>query len=314
MCSSASHNTSACDEVRELIAWFPGRTLDENERRRVDEHVTECQACADLLRFVSGFSEIVREQYTPHPEAGSLVAFVEERTSLDSRERSEIEKHLAACAACREQVAMLEAVDRSIDEYDSREPAQTQPVPETPVTRRSRLRDFWDSLRGGILRPVPAAIYLILAVCTIGLLLLQSGGLKDRGIDRRTGEIDLHPGTGAGTLGGIVILPDETGHVRQPGREETGGVRIDAGRAQFLLLELTGLEAPPADDDRYTVHLVQRNSTEPVFESVVRGEVFIETYTLCLSLESGALAPGRYIVTVTGPGGTIVYRSSIDAR
>jgi hypothetical protein len=163
---------------------------------------------------------------------------------------------------------------------------------------------------------VPAAVYLVVAVVAIGLLLGQPGGLLDHGAPRSDRGLGVasDPGAVPGTIGGIVILADEMGRVRQSGRGEARVALIEADQSQFLLLELTGLEAPPADDDRYTVSLLPENSTEPVLETVVRGEIFSETYTLCLSMKAGALAPGRYTVTVADPEGTIVYRSSINAE
>lgn len=315
MSDSTSDNEIACDLVRELIAWYPGGTLDEGERACVEEHVAGCPACADLLRFTSDFKDRLREEYSHHPDAEALVCFVEDKSSMNPTEVSFIEQHLGICQECREQASMLETVDRSIAEEETAESSVSR-VPGEKAGPISPMHTLWDTLKTGLLRPVPAAIYLVVALVAIGLLVRQPVGWIDRGAERERSRIGVDSGTGSvpGALGGIVILPDETDRVRQTGQDEFVAPRIDAGAAQFLLLELTGLEAPPAEEALYSVVLLREGAGEPAFRTTVRGNVFSENYTLCLSLPAEALTPGHYVVEVTGPGGVTVFRSSIDAR
>lgn len=297
-------NKNTCETVRELIAWYPGGTLGESERACVDEHTAVCPACADLLRFAAGFKDRLDAVYSRHPAAEALVRFVEDRSSMDPHEAYVIEQHLGICRECRDEASMLEAVDRSLAE----EAATTAGRPETaPPT--SPLRTLWDALKGGLLRPAPAAVYLVVAVVALGVLLLRPAGPIERGAGR-TG-VDVHTGSVPGTLGGVVILADETDRVRGEAGRDFTAARIDAAAPQFLLLELIGLEAPPADDVSYSVALRREGSDEPAFHTTARGALFSDNYTLCLSLEAGALMPGRYIVEVIDPAGTALFRSSV---
>jgi hypothetical protein len=310
-----SKNERACEEIQELIAWYPGGTLNDDERSIVEKHSAECPVCSDFLHFASEFKEILKERHSPHPAADALVCFAENRAAMDPEQRSVIEKHLAACEDCKDQLAILEEVERTYSQEQAAA-ASVSDMRKIPVGARSRLRGFWDSLKGSILRPVPAAVYLAVAVLAVGLHLLRPDWMPGGIGDRESGEIGLYTGDGPfpGVVGGIVILPDEMGRMRQPGTEEPAGTRIGAGRAHFLLLELTGLEAPPSPEDIYTVELAREGSAEPVFEVEVPGRIFQENYTLCLSLEETALAPGNYVVRVIGPRGKTVYRSSFPAE
>lgn len=65
----------------------------------------------------------------PHPDANLLAAFAE--NSLSARERTPLVEHLAACAACREVVALAAPQDVS---------AAVSPMPESAVRRWAMLR------------------------------------------------------------------------------------------------------------------------------------------------------------------------------
>ena len=183
MSDSSSKNENICGEIQELITWYPGGTLDEEESGRVEKHTAECPTCHDLMRFASEFKEVLQEQYSPHPAADALVCFAESRAALDPKQRSIIERHLAGCKECQEQVSILEEVERTYSEEQAADASAHYPR-EIPVGATSGPRGLWESLKASILRPVPAAVYLAVAVLAVGLLLLrpdwQPSGVGDR--------------------------------------------------------------------------------------------------------------------------------------
>lgn len=302
MDDSSTHNDGECGATQELIAWYPTRVLDERERRLVDEHAAECEACGDLLRFSSDLQKTLQEQYARHPAAAELVGFVEDKSSMTQHQRSAIEDHLNVCPSCKEQAVMLETVGRDASREDETRGAEVRRPPTTIGTRRP---GFWEVLRGGLFGPVPAAVYLAVALLAVGLHVFGPGGWVD--VSPRT---DLT----TGALGSVVILPDETDRVRQSGGSETEVTSIDAASPQFLLIELTGLAAPPPAADVYTVEFLREDASVPVWEAEASGRTFRDNYTLCLSLGALALAPDRYLVRVVDPGGDVVYRSTLVVR
>jgi hypothetical protein len=298
MNNSMHENDGGCQAVEELIAWYPTGTLAEDERRRVEMHTDECASCADLLRFTGDLKGVLLESFSPHTEAELLVSFVEDRESLGAEQRVAIEGHLTTCADCREQADVLETVGRSVgqDEFvESRVPR----TPEAIVGAETQRRGFWESLWGGLLKPVPAAVYLVVALLAVGLHLLRPV--------ERAGDVSQQPS-------GVVILPDETNRVRQLGGEENDGTPIDASQPQYLLLELTGLESPPLAGDVYIVEFRSVDSAGPVLTASIKGAAFRDNYTIGYSLGAGVLEPGRYVVAVIDPDDQPVFRTSLVVR
>lgn len=313
MDAGSSESRDECERIGEMAVWLPSGTLEPSERAEVERHVARCPACAELLEFASKVKDTLIMQVSPHPDPDALVCFAEARAKMDSDVRREIENHLAMCPDCREEVAMLEAVDRE----------SAGEVPRAMVARRGRadrrgaasgFRRFWEKLRASVLRPVPAAVYLVLAVVALGLYLTgpsREGGIAIDGGGR--GGVEGSSGI-SGTLGGTVILPDETSRLREPGARPPEPTEVEAGRAQFILLELVGLKSAPAENDIYTVEVIEDRSGGTVLTAPVAGREFRDNYTLCLFLGEGGMAPGLYTVRVIAPGGDTVFRSSMVAR
>ena len=289
MCSTTNNNDGSCDRVRELIAWYPTEVLDQNERRLVDAHIAECADCAGMLEFTSGFKASLFENISEHPDAETLVSFIEDRNAVDSDQRAAIELHVELCPECRELAAKLREVEDALTDH-------TGPALRHPSAARERPRRLWDIIIGGIFKPVPAAVYLVIAVAAVGALVLRPGG------DGVPGVVDR-----------AVVLPDETDHVRGLSGEETEFTRIDAARQQFLLLELTGLEVPPQADAEYMVAINEEETGDAAFRTAVKGSVFAGSYTIYLLLPAGTLEPGNYAVAVTAPDRSVVFRSKLAA-
>lgn len=305
-----------CGTVRELVVWYPTRALDANERRLVEEHSARCAACTALLRFAAEVKAIVVEKSALHTDPALLVAFAEGAADLGAAEREAVKRHLAACMECREQVDMLREVERAtVGE-------KAEALAEERARATARLEDgssaelgaggwrgFWDLLAGTLFRPVPAAIYMVLAIVATVLLVGEPG---EWGPD-----YDGRPGTGAifpGKLGGVVILGDEAGRVRASGDRGGEEITLDRGESHFLTLELTGLGAPPEAGDTYTVEFIDERTGERSYATAVRGDAFQENYTLGMLLEREAMPAGRYVVRVLDPRGEIVFSSSFALR
>jgi hypothetical protein len=302
---------SDCGTTRELVVWYPTRALDADERRRVEEHAARCAACADLLRFASELEEAAVERYAPHTEPALLVMFAEDPAGLDEASREGVERHLSRCPECRKQVQMLREV----------EAATASEVPGTFVRSGARryesasggmLRRIWDVLGATLFHPVPAAIYMVLALVAVALLVMEPG--------ERAGVYDGRPGVGPGgsaapaLVGGVVILGDDSNRVRGPGDREREEVAIDRNSSHFLLIELTELEEMPSPEDTYTVDFIDEESGNRSFTATVKGESFQDNYTLGVLLEKGSLPVGRYAVSVADPDGRILFRSSFSVR
>jgi hypothetical protein len=240
-----------------------------------------------------------------------LVSYAEDKTALEPPTRSILEEHIAACADCRKEIDILIGLDEqsSEDVLPALLPSKSR---EKAVAPRKDKQNLWDTLRAGLFGPVPAAAYLVIAVFAIGFHLIRPMGPttgQDRDARLRAGK-DLPSGAPAG----VVLLADESGRVRRLGGENLDLPKVDASKPQYLLLELINLEAPPDINELYRIELTSNDTKETVVSASVRGETFLENYTICLPLAADVLLPGVYAVTVTGPDGETLYRSTMQAE
>ncbi len=286
-----------CRAVQELLVWLPTGSLISEEKQRVERHAESCASCTELLGFASDFKAILVEEFPAHPDAAALVDFTENRVAMDSAVRSGIEGHLEVCRECRDEVEMLETVDRTAPAEDVAAPRSRQ-LSHKPVGASDEGRRWWDVFAGAMLRPAAAAVYLVIAVVAVALLMTTR---PDRVVlDRDAG----------GVLGGVTIVSDQSGAVR--GVESSfEPATLESGKAQFLLLELTGLDAPPMPKDMYTVRIENLHVDGSVWQMSVAGRAFSANYTLCLFLEPGSLEPGEYDVDVVAVGGEGVFHSTL---
>jgi len=292
-----------CESIQELIVWQPVAALDAAEQRRVTAHANGCSDCQELLRFATLFRERLQEQFSYHPDPDLLSCFCESPASLAADQRQNVEEHLAACSDCRDLVDILKAVER--DDGEVATPSTpTATVPRRPTAEMAVFPGFWESLRRNLFGPVPALVYLLAALVFTGLYVFQ----PDRSTEGRS-ESGFIPGV----LGGVVIVPDETGRSRQAGPNDTELTGFAHNESQFLLLEMTGLTTPPGAEAIYMVEITGEGATAPVYRTEVLGSAFLENYTLCLALEAGRLAPGVYLIEVLDPAVEAVFRSRIEA-
>jgi hypothetical protein len=94
------------EQIQEQIPAFLGSRLDAQESGRVEEHLTDCEDCADLVRvgseLVHGMKDGKEEVFAPHPDVRML-----RRYSLGEEidGRTDLVRHMASCASCELEVS-----------------------------------------------------------------------------------------------------------------------------------------------------------------------------------------------------------------
>ncbi len=284
---------SACETVRLLVPWYAANrtALDRTECEEVEAHVGSCEACARRLSFALRLAEGPPPAGW-HPEETTLTDYVDAPQCLGAAVRARLDAHLAACPVCAESVAALRALA----------PPDTPPESGPRPGMWARL---WRILSGGLLRPVPAAAYLVTAVAA-GVLLISTYGHHD-GLRTSGGD------SGAWAwMGSPRILVDGSGIDRSIEQAETGAfVRTDA--RELLLVEFTNLMTPPDPEGLYGVRIQPADRDEVVWASSVAGRTFADNYTLSVVLEAGVLSPGAYRLMVLSPEGEVIFRSGFVA-
>lgn len=141
------------------LPWYAASTLDDAERRRVEDHLASCAACREHLTQIRRFAELGArtsvDSALEHVAPGLLVDYAENRDGLEAETVLWIEGRLATCADCREAFSNLQAVGAALAPIADAEP------------RRSVL---WDWLAATLLRPAPALAYLLIAAVGLPLL------------------------------------------------------------------------------------------------------------------------------------------------
>jgi len=173
---------SGCKSFADRLAWYPTANLDEQERQQVEEHVAKCAACADLLEFASQLGKSLEALQAAHPESAVLDRFVVTPDSLSPREHAEIETHLSLCPDCAQVAQVLSTV---VQETSTGRAEAGRGMPGLAGSRRSVTGGIWgrcwDLLAASVLRPIPAAVYLVLVIGAIFLVLTQSAPETARG-------------------------------------------------------------------------------------------------------------------------------------
>jgi anti-sigma factor RsiW len=157
-------STTAHERTLELLPWLVNGTLEGDERREVEAHLASCPECRSELAATRRAFEV----YAAHLPAAALTAYVADPGApsweVDGRplERGLVEAHLAACAACRDEVEMLRAGLAAVDVDGAAAPASRSVLPFAP--RRSpaprRTAPAW--------LPAALAASLLLAVLSGG--------------------------------------------------------------------------------------------------------------------------------------------------
>jgi hypothetical protein len=94
------------EQLQEQIPAFVADRLDGTESGQVQEHLSDCEDCTDLVRvgneLVQGLRDGKEEIFTAHPDARML-----RRYSLGEEVdgRGELVRHVASCASCELEVS-----------------------------------------------------------------------------------------------------------------------------------------------------------------------------------------------------------------
>ena len=287
---------TGCAEIRALIPWMPTDSLSQSERERVEDHTRSCKACAERLAFAADFESQAREVGDWHPEDESLVLFAEAPGRLGDRARRRLESHLEGCAVCSECIGVLCAVEAN-DPGSGVRSADTQAA-APDAGPRGWWGQLWDTLGAGILRPAPAAAYLVVAVLACVLLIVSQTA---------QGPSDSSP---AAWVGPAILLADESGQARSGAETESAPITTDGKVRQPIQIEFTRLAAPPEPEGLYEIQ-IRPEGGSAVWQSTVRGKTFAENYTLTLVLEPATLSPGDYHVVVLTPAGEQIFSSPL---
>ena len=201
----AARTTS--DPVAELIPWYANGTLEEEERRLVEEHLGVCAACRALLddarSFSSGMRSAQASELREHIDARLLTDYVERPGSLEPETLRFVEARLEACETCREAHARLVEVAHALD--------AGRRAPLVEVERRPLLERLWSFLASTVLRPAPALAYLLALALLVPVLWLARPGAPPEGIAAMPTRIAVEGerATRAGAPGGASTAPLE---------------------------------------------------------------------------------------------------------
>lgn len=155
------NHEQAAQRIPDLVT---GR-LGDDERRLVEAHVAECEACRISRAHADQLHEFLEtesiDSLTAHVQAQHLASFVDAPAELEPTLRGWIETHLEECSACSDAVACMRSPSGSTT------PSAATPRPRTDTGSKSK--GPWNWLGRTLLHPVPAAAYLILFAITAGL-------------------------------------------------------------------------------------------------------------------------------------------------
>jgi anti-sigma factor RsiW len=220
---------SASDPVAELIPWYANGTLEEGERKLVEEHLAGCEACRDRLDDVRSFSRGMRSapasELRDHVDARLLTDYVERPGSLEPETVRFVEARLEACETCREAHARLVEVAQALDAGRAR---------VVEVERRPALERLWTFLASTVLRPAPALAYLLALALLVPVIWLARPGAPPEGI--------------AATPTRVAVEGDRATRAGAPGGTAAAPLEISAS-ASTVLLELE-TELEPGDLER----------------------------------------------------------------
>ena len=119
-----------CSNAAELTPWYLNGTLEAAERAEFEQHLVGCAPCRAEL----GETETARVLFGGHPTAEMLVDYAADRAET---QRDVIEAHLATCAACADELAMIrESRGEMARQAASAPPANVVPLrPPSPRWR-----------------------------------------------------------------------------------------------------------------------------------------------------------------------------------
>ncbi len=64
----------------------------------------------------------------------------------------------------------------------------------------------------------------------------------------------------------------------------------------------------------YAVEIYGETTGDKVFAMNIEGRAFEDNYTVYLLLAAGTLGSGKYVVKITAPDESVVFRSSLEVK
>lgn len=107
--STSNPRTLDCRNVAELLPWLVNGSLDEGERRGLEDHLASCETCLHELAETAELWNVV----TRHVPSLALAEYAHglPPSALD---RESLERHLAVCPSCRAELEVAMS-DRIVD-------------------------------------------------------------------------------------------------------------------------------------------------------------------------------------------------------
>jgi anti-sigma factor RsiW len=257
---STSHEQAQSD----IPAYLAGR-LGDDDRARLEAHLTSCEECSDLVEDLRSFGGALAGHgealFEPHPQPEELARHSRGEFAGD---KARLERHLAVCATCRLEVAVREPID-------AERPASSQ-----PVIAGSRARAL-PLARAALLLASGIVLGVLLAPIVGGQRASSDGPIHIPVLARPTRSVSaptrilVRPGQAEVVL----AVPFDQGNPRPDTESIEIQVRATEGRVAYSLHRTLGL---------------LRQATDA-------------SGILPLSIDRTLLPPGSYQVVVIGGGG-----------
>ena len=309
--------TTTCVRTTELLPWLLNASLEDSERREVEDHLRTCAGCRRALAETRGAFEL----FAVHPPVEAIVA----RAALDEPwvetvdfaggriGREALDAHLENCAGCREELELARDSRRAIeDEAEPSSEGRTGVV--VPLARPGRSAGA--GARAGLdWRPLALAASLLLAVVAGGGWLFTAQEAADRQarieeLEGRTapapdGSVEGADPAETGAAGATIAeLEAQIGELARSA--EAASASIDAAERQLAGLEdanesLREALARSPQVLQIVTPVVQRGGPgERPEVSRSAGRAVVTVYTELAEIELGS---GRLSWRLSGAGG-----------
>lgn len=210
----------SCQRVQEIdLTGFLASPRDA-EFASFREHYPMCRECAAEVRAWTEL-EIVLRGPAEHPAPELLLRFEDEPMTLAAERRAEVDRHLAGCASCRDELSSLRAFQPA---------ASTAPVREHALPG---LGELLAALRRWLWQP--ALAYALVLLLLVPLVADRWGALE---------EAALEPAAPA--LGKSLALGDRKRDLERADADEQRMAEAPAPELERLLLAEEAREPEPA--------------------------------------------------------------------
>ncbi len=276
MTEGSSGSECRSELADDLFALVSGR-LPGDRMEALHSHLAGCPECRARLATLSWIRDQVAEHggmvFDGHPSAEELVGYEERGGGTDPERLRILERHVAVCEACTEDLRILTEVGKDLASgAPGSSPGVARPSPGRPAGLRRAL---------GLDRGAPVWAYAVIAlllipmVLTLGPRLVGRPGGAREGIRAVPAVQHLSPGAVRGAEEARVVHLPETGDLalglevpvsEAPGARYDGRLEDVAGRRLWQERDLH-----PVDRFGTMVLVVPRESLSPGrYEIIIR--------------------------------------------